>query len=348
MYCGLQAAVDRLPRLAGVVGAEDAGGRDGDEDALGVARIQKDRVQAHAAGARLTTRPRAVAAQSGEFLPGLAAVRRAEQGGVFNAGIDGIRIGQRRFEMPDALELPGVLRAVVPLVSAGDALVRELVAHRLPGLAAVVRALDHLPEPAAGLRGVQPVRVNGRALEVINLPARKVRAADRPLLALAVRCQDERALPRANQHSYFAHLFFLSAPEEAKPNLAAGVDSKLAFGLGQCKRLGEWDRPVLCCTRPEGTAESVECGARAFRPALGRPFGTWGHLDAKPSVETLGYSRLSLRDRGCRVNAAFRCEVGTPPSGGRFAWVNRTDSLECPFGTTTADRGKAISQRQCH
>ena len=33
-----------------------------------------------------------------------------------------------------------------------------------------------------------------------------------------------------------------------------------------------WDRPVLCCTRPEGTAESVECGARAFqagsRPSL--------------------------------------------------------------------------------
>jgi len=40
-----------------------------------------------------------------------------------------------------------------------------------------------------------------------------------------------------------------------------------------------WDRPVLCCTRPEGTAESVECGTRASqagsRPSLrdndGRP-----------------------------------------------------------------------------
>ena len=50
---GLQAAVDRLPRLAGVVGAERARGRDGDEDPPRVARIQKDRVQAHPAGARL-------------------------------------------------------------------------------------------------------------------------------------------------------------------------------------------------------------------------------------------------------------------------------------------------------
>ena len=129
----------------------------------------------------------------------------AEQRGVFHPGVDGIRIGQRRFEMPDALELPGVLRAVVPLVRAGDAVVGELVADRLPRLAAVVGALDQLPEPAAGLRRIQPIRVDGRALEVVDLPARKVGAADVPLLALAVRCQDERALARANQYPYSAH-----------------------------------------------------------------------------------------------------------------------------------------------
>ena len=205
MYCGLQSAVDRPPGLAAVVGAEGARRRDGDEDPLGIARIEQDGVQAHAAGARLPARARAVAAQSGKFLPGLAAVGRAEQGGVFHAGVDGVRIGQRRFEMPDALELPGMRRAVVPLVRAGDAVVDELVAHRLPRLAAVVGALDQLPEPAAGLRRVQPVRIDGRALQVIDLPAREVRAADVPLLALAVRRQDERALARANQYSYSAH-----------------------------------------------------------------------------------------------------------------------------------------------
>ena len=67
-------------------------------------------------------------AQAGKLLPGPAAVRGAEQGGVFRPGIDGIRVGQRWFEMPDALELPRVLRAVVPLVGAHLAFIHELVA----------------------------------------------------------------------------------------------------------------------------------------------------------------------------------------------------------------------------
>ena len=66
----------------------------------------------------------------------------AKQRRVLHARVDGIGIGQRRLQMPDALELPGVRRAVVPLVRAGNAVVDEFVAHRLPGLAAIVRALD--------------------------------------------------------------------------------------------------------------------------------------------------------------------------------------------------------------
>ena len=151
MYCGAQSAVDRLPRLAAVIGAEGAGRRDRDEDPFRIAGIENDGVQAHSARARLPFGAGAVAAQSGEFLPVLAAVGRAEQGGVFDSGVDRVRIGKRRLQMPDALELPGMRRAVVPLVSAGDAVVGELVAHRLPGLAAVIGALDHLPEPAAAI-----------------------------------------------------------------------------------------------------------------------------------------------------------------------------------------------------
>src|ERR1017187_8185961 len=142
-----------------------------------------------------------MAAQPGKLLPRAAAIRRAEQRRVLRPGVDGIRIGRRRFEMPDALELPGVLRAVVPLVSAGNSIVLELVTDRLPRLATVVRALDHLPEPAAGLRRVQAVRVDGRALEVVDLPTRKIRDIDIPLLALGVRCQDKCALARADQYS---------------------------------------------------------------------------------------------------------------------------------------------------
>ena len=180
-------------------------------------------MQAHPAGARLPAAAPTVAAQAGEFLPRLAAVGRAEQGGVFHPGVDRVRIGQRRFEMPDSLELPRVRRAVVPLVSAGDAVVLELVADRLPRLAAVVGALDHLAEPAAGLRRIQPVRVDGRALEVVDLPAREVGAADLPSLALGVRRQDERALARADQDSYSAHCLLL-------PEISTGLPHRLGFG----------------------------------------------------------------------------------------------------------------------
>ena len=149
-----------------------------------------------------------MAAQAGKLLPRLPAVGRAEQGGVFDAGVNGVRIGQRRFEMPDALELPGVRRAVVPLVRgegfAGfrrrvvDELVALALGHAVRGggrfagrcsglvpcLAAVIRALNDLPEPAARLRRIEPIRINGRSLEMIDLPAGKVGAADVPLFAL--------------------------------------------------------------------------------------------------------------------------------------------------------------------
>src|SRR5256886_5377638 len=86
--------------------------------------------------------------------------------------------------MPDALELPGMLGAVVELVR-GERLagirrrvvdefvalasrhaVRRLghpAARRLPRLAAVAGALDDLAEPPAGLRRVQAVRIRGGA-----------------------------------------------------------------------------------------------------------------------------------------------------------------------------------------
>jgi len=72
-------------------------------------------------------------------------------------------------------------------------------ARLLPGLATVVGALDDLPEPATRLRRVDAIRINGRAFEMIHLPAREVRAADVPLLALGVRGHHECALVRPNQ-----------------------------------------------------------------------------------------------------------------------------------------------------
>ena len=59
---GAQAAIHRPPRLAAIVGAEDAGRGDRDEDPPGLGGIQEDRVQAHSAGAGLPETARFVRA----------------------------------------------------------------------------------------------------------------------------------------------------------------------------------------------------------------------------------------------------------------------------------------------
>src|SRR5580704_3984609 len=109
--------------------------------------------------------------------------------------------------MPNPLELPRVRSAVVPLMRAGNAVIHKFISDRLPPLSAVIGSLNQLPKPSGGLRRVQPIRVRWRSFEVINLPARKVRAAHIPAFALAVRGQHERALARSNQNSHTAHLF---------------------------------------------------------------------------------------------------------------------------------------------
>ena len=109
--------------------------------------------------------PDAVAAQSGKFLPAMTAVGRSENGSVFDSRVNGVGVVERRFEMPDAFEFPGMLRAVVPLMRGqglagfGGSVVDEFIAFAgghaawtgghatarcLPGLAAIVRALDAL------------------------------------------------------------------------------------------------------------------------------------------------------------------------------------------------------------
>ncbi len=111
-----QAAVDRLPGVAAVIGAKGARRGDRDVHPLRVAGIENDGVQAHAARARLPLGAGAVAAQPGEFLPVLPAVGRAENRGVFHAGVNRVGIGERRLDMPYPLEFPRMLRAVIPLM----------------------------------------------------------------------------------------------------------------------------------------------------------------------------------------------------------------------------------------
>src|SRR5579872_6053690 len=78
-------------------------------------------------------------------------------------------------------------------------------ARLMPGFAAVIRALNDLSEPAAGLRGVDTIGISGGSLEVVNFPAGKMGTTDVPLLPLAIRSQNECTFARANQNSYAAH-----------------------------------------------------------------------------------------------------------------------------------------------
>src|SRR5947209_4051107 len=125
--------------------------------------------------------------------------------------------------MPDPLEFPGMLRTVIPLVSRkrlSGSIIDELVAfafghlsrfqlgpaiRRLPRLAAIIRALDDLSEPAAGLRCIQPVGVCRRTFHMVDLPSAKMRAADLPLFAFSIRSKNKCAFTRAHQYSCLAH-----------------------------------------------------------------------------------------------------------------------------------------------
>src|SRR5215469_13038377 len=128
--------------------------------------------------------------------------------------------------MPDSLELPWVLRAVIPLMCgqrlAGGfrGVIDEFVAialghgawrrrrscsRNLPGLATVIGALNDLAEPATGLRGINTVGIRRRPLEVVHLPAGKEWPRNLPSLTFTVCGCDESAFARANQYTYVAH-----------------------------------------------------------------------------------------------------------------------------------------------
>src|SRR4051812_46223382 len=123
--------------------------------------------------------------------------------------------------MPDALELPWVRAAVVPRMRPRDAVVAELVPNGRPGLAAVVGARKHLPEPATALGRINPIRIGGRSLHVIDLPAREVWARDGPIFSLAIRGENECAFLRADQHAYAAHPVLQIGGDEEYPPITA-------------------------------------------------------------------------------------------------------------------------------
>src|SRR5947207_1028987 len=101
------------------------------------------------------------------------------------------------------------MHAVADLgVRVGDVVGAEtLVGGLIPRLAAVVGALEDLTEPSARLRGVDPVWIRRRSLEVIDLPPGEMRSLDLPALAAAIGGQDERTLSGADQYANSTHCF---------------------------------------------------------------------------------------------------------------------------------------------
>src|SRR4051812_6054257 len=101
--------------------------------------------------------------------------------------------------MPDALEFPRVLRAIVPLMR-GEwftigrlGIVSDLIALALchplgrfcflpgrrtglkPVFTAVIGTLNDLTKPPACLRRVDAVRINGRSFEMVHFPPAEMR-----------------------------------------------------------------------------------------------------------------------------------------------------------------------------
>src|SRR3972149_11104267 len=107
--------------------------------------------------------------------------------------------------MPDTLELPGLLFALPPEVLAVGISVRELVAYRLPGPAAVIAALDHGAVPGGPQGGMQPIRVVRGGLEVEHLPSAEVRTADLPTTPAGLRREDESPLACSDEHADLCH-----------------------------------------------------------------------------------------------------------------------------------------------
>src|SRR5256885_2276021 len=170
----MKALVDRLPRRSAIIGSERACRGNGYIDTLRVAGIQNDRVKTHTTRAGLPLRPGSVAAQSRKFAPRLAAIFGFEERGIFHTGKNRVGFRQGWLKVPDALELPRVLRAIIKLMCCqrlagfGGDIVNKFVAlafwrsaltslfarrrSRLePGLPAVVGTLNHLPKPPARL-----------------------------------------------------------------------------------------------------------------------------------------------------------------------------------------------------
>ena len=187
-------------------------------------------------------RRRVVAAQPGQLLPGLAAVGRTEQRGVLDAGVDRVRDrsatarGARPARTPTGAGVPSYHRCV-PVGPSYTNLLPTASQVLPPSLERWITC----PNQLARLRGVQPIRIGRRSLEVVDLPAPEVGPADVPLLPRAVRRRERTRPSRPDQDSYPAHPSLL--PRCAF--IAASTLPLVSGGLRRLRRRALSHRPDL-------------------------------------------------------------------------------------------------------
>ena len=99
------AAVLRGPSSAGIVGAIDAAGRDGDVEAARVRWVLQNRVQRESAIAGHPARAMRMIEQAAHERPVLAAIARFKKRGRLDAAVENVRlIGRAERDLPDIFE----------------------------------------------------------------------------------------------------------------------------------------------------------------------------------------------------------------------------------------------------
>ena len=180
------AGVARLPRLAAVVAAIDAGRRDGDEDAGRVVRMDEHGVQAQPASARLPLRAMRVVPQTTDELERAPAVVAAEQRRRLDTGVEHVGlVGRARCQLPDPRQrrLGAVREVQCGLLVLG------------PRRAEVVGPPQHRPPVVAHRADEQPRRAAARVdARRVDLLAGEHRLGHVEVLAPVVGTEDEQAL----------------------------------------------------------------------------------------------------------------------------------------------------------
>ena len=158
---------------------------------------------------------------------------------------------------------------------------------------------------------------------MINLPAREMRPADFPILALAIRREDERAFFRADQDSDFAHgLLLFVANGEIEPRVLGFWQHLLCVRM----RYGDFE------TIRAGIAAAAGCRVDAARP-LGRTSGRSGET-ARTSDSFAGSSGKTVRPSVESVRPSGKT---VRPSGGADGTSGR---IAEPSGKTAGLLGK--------